>query len=57
MKFLQTEKIIEKIDFQEFESLTNLKKIPKDLSEVSKKTNASYLVDGNIMQKQIRDLN
>ena len=28
----------------------NLKKIPKDLSEVSKKTNASYFVDGNIMQ-------
>jgi len=31
-------------------NILNLKKIPKDLSEVSKKTNASYLVDGNIMQ-------
>ncbi|MDA9714674.1 adenylate/guanylate cyclase domain-containing protein [bacterium] len=31
-------------------NILNLKKIPKDLSDVSKKTNASYLVDGNIMQ-------
>ena len=31
-------------------NILNLKKNPKDLSEVSKKTNASYLVDGNIMQ-------
>ena len=31
-------------------NILNLKKIPNDLSEVSKKTNASYLVDGNIMQ-------
>ena len=31
-------------------NILNLKKIPKDLSEVSKKTNASYFVDGNIMQ-------
>lgn len=34
LKFLQTEKIIEKIDFQEFESLSNLKKIPKAISKV-----------------------
>ena len=33
LKFLQTEKIIEKIDFQEFESLSNLKKIPKAISK------------------------
>ena len=33
-KFLQTEKIIEKIDFQEFESLSNLKKIPKAISKL-----------------------
>ena len=31
-------------------NILNLKKIPKDLKEVSKSTNASYLVDGNIMQ-------
>ena len=34
LKFLQTEKIIEKIDFQEFESLSNLKKIPKAISKL-----------------------
>ena len=31
-------------------NILNLKKMPKDLKEVSKSTNASYLVDGNIMQ-------
>ncbi len=31
-------------------NILNLKKAPKDLKEVSKSTNASYLVDGNIMQ-------
>ena len=31
-------------------NILNLKKIPKDLKEVTKSTNASYLVDGNIMQ-------
>ena len=34
LKFLQTEKIIEKIDFQVFESLSNLKKIPKAISKL-----------------------
>ena len=34
LKFLQTEKIIAKIDFQEFESFTNLKKIPKAISKL-----------------------
>ena len=34
LKFLQTEKIIEKIDFQEFESFSNLKKIPKAISKL-----------------------
>ena len=34
LKFLHTEKIIEQIDFQEFESLLNLKKIPKAISKV-----------------------
>ncbi len=34
LKFLQTEKIITKIDFQEFESLSNLKKIPKAISKL-----------------------
>ena len=29
LKFLQTEKIIEKIDFQEFETLSNLKKFQR----------------------------
>ena len=33
LKFLQTEKIIEQIDFQEFDSLSNLKKIPKAVSK------------------------
>ena len=31
-------------------NILNLKQTPKDLKEVSKSTNASYLVDGNIMQ-------
>ena len=34
LKFLQSEKIIEQIDFQEFESLSNTKKIPKAISKV-----------------------
>ncbi len=34
LKFLHTEKIIEKIDFQEFKSLSNLKKIPKAISKL-----------------------
>ena len=34
LKFLQTEKIIAKIDFQEFESLSNIKKIPKAISKL-----------------------
>ena len=31
-------------------NILNISKYPKDLMEVSKSTNASYLVDGNIMQ-------
>ena len=31
-------------------NILNITKVPKDLMEVSKSTNASYLVDGNIMQ-------
>ncbi len=34
LKFLHTEKIIKQIDFQEFESLSNLKKIPKAISKL-----------------------
>ena len=34
LKFLHTEKIIEQIDFQEFESLSNFKKIPKAISKL-----------------------
>ena len=34
LKFLHTEKIIDKIDFQEFESLSSVKKIPKALSKL-----------------------
>ena len=33
LKFLHTEKIIDQIDFQEFESLSNVKKIPKAISK------------------------
>ncbi len=33
LKFLHTEKIIEQIDFQEFESLSNFKRIPKAISK------------------------
>ena len=33
LKFLQTEKIIDKIDFQEFESLSSFKKIPKAIEK------------------------
>ena len=33
LKFLQTEKIIDKIDFQEFESLSGFKKIPKAIEK------------------------
>ena len=34
LKFLHTEKIIDKIDFQEFESLSSVKTIPKALSKL-----------------------
>ena len=34
LKFLQTEKIIKQINFQEFENLSNLKKIPKAISKL-----------------------
>jgi site-specific recombinase XerD len=33
LKFLHTEKIIDQIDFQEFESLSSVKKIPKAISK------------------------
>ncbi len=33
LKFLQSEKIIKQINFQEFESISNLKKIPKAISK------------------------
>ena len=33
LKFLHTEKIIDQIDFQEFESLSTVKKIPKAISK------------------------
>ena len=33
LKFLHTEKIIDQIDFQEFESLSSIKKIPKAISK------------------------
>ena len=55
LKFLHTEKIIDQIDFQEFESLSSVKKIPKAISKSqmeqifedlkkSKQTNAGLYV-------------
>ena len=55
LKFLHTEKIIDQIDFQEFESLSSVKKIPKAISKsqmeqifedlkTSKQTNAGLYI-------------
>ena len=55
LKFLHTEKIIDQIDFQEFESLSSVKKIPKAISKLqmeqifedlkkSKQTNAGLYI-------------
>ena len=41
LKFLHTEKIIDQIDFQEFESLSTVKKIPKD--KILLETDVPYL--------------
>ena len=55
LKFLHTEKIIDQIDFQEFESISSVKKIPKAISKLqmeqifedlkkSKQTNAGLYI-------------
>ena len=52
-KFLQTEKIIEQIDFQEFESLSNFKKIPKAISKLQIEQIFSNLYNSKQTKKEI----
>ena len=53
LKFLQSEKIIEQIDFQEFESLSNTKKIPKAISKVQMERIFMNLYDSNQTNKEL----
>ncbi len=53
LKFLQTEKIIEQIDFQEFESLSNFKKIPKAISKLQIEQIFSNLYNSKQTKKEI----
>ena len=53
LKFLHSEKIIEQIDFQEFESLSNLKKIPKAISKAQMERIFINLYDSKQTNKEI----
>ena len=53
LKFLQTEKIIEQIDFREFESLSSLKKIPKAISKLQMEQIFMNLYNSKQINKEI----
>ena len=53
LKFLHTEKIIGQIDFQEFESLSNLKKIPKAISKLQMEQIFINLYDSKQTNKEL----
>ena len=53
LKFLHTEKIIGQIDFQEFESLSNSKKIPKAISKVQMEQIFLNLYDSKQTNKEL----
>ena len=53
LKFLHTEKIIEQIDFQEFESLSNLKKIPKAISKTQMEKIFINLYNSKLANKEL----
>jgi len=53
LKFLHSEKIIEQINFQEFESLTNLKKIPKAISKTQMEQIFINLYDSKQTNKEL----
>ena len=53
LKFLQTEKIIAKIDFQEFESFSNLKKIPKAISKLQMEQIFINLYNSKLANKEL----
>ena len=53
LKFLHSEKIIEKIDFQQFESVSNLKKIPKAISKLQMEQIFINLYDSKQTNKEL----
>ena len=53
LKFLQAEKIIGKIDFQEFESLSNLKKIPKAVPKLQMEQIFINLYNSKLANKEL----
>ena len=53
LKFLHTEKIIQQIDFQEFESLSNVKKIPKAMSKQQMEQTFIYLYNSKQTNKEL----
>ncbi len=53
LKFLHTEKMIKKINFQEFESLSNTKKIPKAISKLQMEQIFMNLYNSNQTNKEL----
>ena len=53
LKFLHTEKIIQHIDFQEFESLSNVIKIPKAMSKQQMEQTFIYLYNSKQTNKEL----
>ncbi len=53
LKFLHTEKIIDQIDFKEFESLSNLKKIPKAIPKVQMEQIFVNLYNSKLANKEL----
>ncbi len=53
LKFLHTEKIIDQIDFKEFESLSNLKKIPKAIPKVQMEQIFINLYNSKLANKEL----
>ena len=53
LKFLHTEKIIDQIDFKEFESLSNLKKIPKAIPKIQMEQIFINLYNSKLANKEL----
>ena len=53
LKFLHTEKIVDQIDFKEFESLSNLKKIPKAIPKIQMEQIFINLYNSKLANKEL----